>query len=121
MEATDLRIGNYLIDRQNRLCKVEAIKPDDYEEYEYGFEAPAISGPITGLPHKPIPLTEEWLKERFHESSFVSNLYEVGTLSIYFQDKIAWIDINGNCIELKYVHQLQNLYFALTGKELEIK
>lgn len=24
-------------------------------------------------------------------------------------------------MELKYIHQLQNLYFALTGKELEIK
>jgi hypothetical protein len=27
-----------------------------------------------------------------------------------------WLDI-----EIKYVHQLQNLYFALTGEELEIK
>jgi hypothetical protein len=27
----------------------------------------------------------------------------------------------GNCIDFKYLHQLQNLYFALTGEELEIK
>lgn len=36
--------------------------------------------------------------------------------------KDGWFNfsIDGN-IEVKYLHQLQNLYFALTGKELDIK
>ncbi len=36
------------------------------------------------------------------------------------QDNIFWFNINSAFMELKYIHQLQNLYFALTEKEPEI-
>ena len=39
--------------------------------------------------------------------------------SIYFNRWQIRGLINGH--KIKYVHQLQNLYFALTGKELEMK
>lgn len=67
-----------------------------------------------------IPITEELLvqfgAEKFPsgDKSYVLN----GVL-------ITWAECRGvfihNGIELKSVHQLQNLIYALTGKELELK
>ena len=37
------------------------------------------------------------------------------------EDGVYWYLLNGRYIELGYVHQLQNLYFALTGIELTLK
>lgn len=76
---------------------------------------------------RPIPLTEEWLvKFGFKNKSktlFEKNFYEKRIFSIVqhgFTKKFCFPAQNG-VTEIKYVHQLQNLYFALTGKELEIK
>lgn len=41
-------------------------------------------------------------------------------LTIWKDDRLFYDWIDGN-IEVKYLHQLQNLYFALTGKELDIR
>jgi len=70
---------------------------------EDGFNVNSDSG------FKPIPLTEEWfLKFGFEGNSgtFAWKLSPAGKV------------IN---VECKYVHQLQNLYFALTGEELILK
>jgi len=37
-----------------------------------------------------------------------------------WQDYYAFVYDSYRFIELKYLHELQNLYFALNGKELEI-
>lgn len=65
--------------------------------------------------HKPIELTEDV----FNSISYVSSVHLYDDLErfvIMFED--------GDCpFELKdypFLHQLQNLYFALTGEELEI-
>ncbi len=60
IKANELRIGNYLYDREGRLCKVGLITTDR-DSHPRGFEAPAIKGGMTALPNKPILLTEEWL------------------------------------------------------------
>lgn len=72
----------------------------------------------------PIPLTEEWLmKFGFEEycGGWENNirLEYVPEMSCYQFDTDG-----GRIIQTRpiiYIHQLQNLYFALTGKELEIK
>ena len=90
-----------------------------------------------GFEHfEPIPINEDWLLKR----GFVKNIYDSTVCSL------DWFDLaygygynaveqnwyfamdfeNGNgysCLyqPLKHVHQLQNLYFALTGEELKIK
>ncbi len=53
---------------------------------------------------RPIPLTEEWFCWNFNMNYEPDNG-----------------DYSKAQVELKYVHQLQNLYFALTGEELELK
>ena len=121
MEAKELRIGNLIrtevvgkdIDSES-ICEVSA--------YLFGTYLQTDIDKFSG-----IPLTEEWItKLRFTKSSermnyfTKDNCYAVSTLD----DKIVFIQGNFICqlilCELKYIHQLQNLYFALTGEELTL-
>ena len=71
----------------------------------------------------PIPLTEEWLGlDKFG----LSNKYYFAGDLILSQDEEGFYlskeEELGFCLPyIKYVHQLQNLYHALTGEELTIK
>jgi hypothetical protein len=75
--------------------------------------------------YQPIPLTEEWLlKFGFEKNKNNRFVLLTGDVDILFtEDLDGWvcdgINFSVNC--LSYVHQLQNLYFALTGEELEMK
>ena len=114
MEAKDLRIGNYVsVDE----CSTWAIT-----------ELDIVAVCTFKGSHKPIPLTEEWLK-RF---GYYTSNGPWGTIAVrgdgrkttYQLDRYGeyWThDREGYRVDLKYVHQLQNLYFALTNTELEIK
>lgn len=73
----------------------------------------------------PIPLTEEWLL-KFGLTKTNGGNFSCNDICVY--DNLENINIsleNGDIsVELrcpKYIHQLQNLYFALTGEELETK
>jgi hypothetical protein len=89
---------------------------------------------------EPIPLTEEWLLKfgfvKGETSDFGISLkrvpdYSINDFRIMLSDSVyhyirkAWdggsSQENESLAEIKYVHQLQNLYFALTGEELTIK
>ena len=75
---------------------------------------------------QPIPLTEEILLkfgfEKQHNEDDFDYWFKKG-----FCDDILWEHSEGFCHSLnyggdiKYVHQLQNLYFSLTGEELTFK
>jgi hypothetical protein len=82
----------------------------------------------------PIPLTEEWLlkfgfKKERHFDLIVYAIHPTdgilrSLLAIaYHEDGEHFCNINDKWIpnKIKHVHQLQNLYFALTGEELIIK
>lgn len=60
----------------------------------------------------PLPITEECLKK----FGFDSKLAQFNVKGRFILDGYGM-----NEIEIKYVHQLQNLYFALTGEELKTK
>lgn len=117
MKVNELRVGNWIHLSSNTdgietdlQCCLFHLRELDSVKYVY----------------TPIPLTEEWLvKFGFHVPSIKSRPYgklgviEVGSLPAgdwYYDDGLSVI-----CSNTKYVHQLQNLYFALTGFELETK
>ena len=116
MEARELRIGNYIYDNEVglkgefRVCAGD-IKTIDDNQKEFDYSA--------------LPLTEEWLlKFGFTEyGEWFSNDWFYNGLNVSLKHKKTTI---GNREETeiehtKHVHQLQNLYFALTGEELIIK
>jgi hypothetical protein len=116
MTRSELRIGS-LIDRGDYHCKVTGITEDGIMTEPINYEGERFVEQIT----KPIPLTEEWLVK----FGFDKKAHREG-LSIILENTLGYK--NGRtyfkswCIlesQPKHVHQLQNLYFALTGKELE--
>lgn len=109
----EIRIGNYLLDsRDNDIHKVSGntIHSLQYDNSEI---------------LKPIPLTEEWLL-RFGFEQIGSTVYtnigsiEIGTIS---NGKRFYIQIRSENVTLpiKSVHELQNLFFCLCGKELVLQ
>lgn len=134
LKANELRIGNLInvLNPNTDVWNIEATKGKTIMILQ---EKKGHHLLINNL--KPIPLTEEWLlKFGFEETNAKENLdrewcvdYEIEncnfiinynkTLNIFyfsFSNGINWINI-----EIYYIHQLQNLYFALTNEELEIK
>jgi hypothetical protein len=133
MEAKELRIGNLVNEKwwdttigeyEYSLVIVSAIYPTHIrcqDDHAYDFED-----------CQPIPLTEEWLFELGFKKEGESNFYkkninqkgriwinirvdggvgcEIGTLAGY----------SAGFVDCKHIHQLQNLYFALTGEELTL-
>ena len=116
MKASDLRLGNLYM----RGNKVEEFTDQVMHEVIYG-----------ALQHcEPIPLTEDWLV-KFGFEQGLSNHFRIdlGDSDKYYllcnPVRNDWSEV---CVGIysagqaptKYVHQLQNLYFALTGEELSL-
>lgn len=131
IQAKELRIGN-LFNYHNQTVTVLSILQGGKSDFGYfkdsiGFER---SYSDEDCP-KPIPLTEEWFK-RFgytKKKGYKEKYFE-------FTDEYSeWLDLEDGTFKpkpyyfadafeenfrIKYVHQLQNISFALTGKELTI-
>jgi hypothetical protein len=122
MNVNELRIGNYVHGNpydgvirifNNGKCVIK--HKSGIEKFE-----------IKNL--QPIPLTEEWLLSfgfvYHHDTPHPNRVFRIHSDEMIFDlEEIKSYFFGGNFIsvELKYVHQLQNLYFALTGKELIYK
>jgi hypothetical protein len=127
MKATEVRIGNYYDEfgnvRQVNWTTLGALAGEGKEELWF----------------KPVPLTEEWLLKfgfkKWGRNDLPRTLsYEYGKIQIFpsnpFCDFIGYgfmhYKPNKNestesaRFKFQYVHQLQNLYFALTGEELTL-
>lgn len=111
MNVTELRIGNYVHNNVESF----PIKAKDLM-FLLAFDNEHYA--------EPIPLTEEWLlKLGFKPNEYQNGWLELGSLYIS-KDKfeLGFYDseygVGEYSIELKHVHQLQNLFFAITGKEL---
>ena len=121
MKSTELRIGNWYMSVKFKV----PVKCDLSDLYNLCANSDgAYNDPPIDEMFEPIPLTEDWLK-KFGFKRIIHREYDwiLDDIGICWDedDKCFWIEINGKEIELRYVHTLQNLYFALTGKELTIK
>lgn len=121
METNELRIGNWVslppvggIEYQIRMIGIYVELYKNVGRWD-----------ISKL--KPIPIDDDWLERIGFD--------EDGILKIDDNLWIVWdeeqrIDLTTDCKQInyqhclykgKYVHQMQNLYFALTNKELTLK
>ena len=109
ININELRIGNYIQDG-----KVEQIN-NGIDEVYYSGDGYYQSDYCCNL--NPIPLTEEWLfKFKYFKIEHKECNFVVKGHTIWICNNMYLCEKNG--IILKHVHQLQNLYFALTNKEL---
>jgi hypothetical protein len=111
MKANELRIGNWV---EYELYGVKNIQQIEHTDFEFISDNELRCA-------KPIPLTEELLVKLWFEKSSDNNYYKGGTFTIY--NRFGNFGLIGGSLswkEFKYLHQLQNLYFALTGEELTL-
>ena len=116
MKATELRIGNYV------KCYVKGIT-DRFDTVQLNiYHLTDICKQIKDYKYEPIPLTEEWLlKFGFDSNGWKGEFIKYAEGYIYLFGEESCIFAQAYKIEIKHVHQLQNLYFAFTGEELKIK
>ena len=118
MEAQDLRIGNWYL--STRFQTPVICEMGDF--YEIYARADGSSEYTVDDIFQSIPLTEEWLLKFGFEYDNETSGWDNEKLSSDYDSEIEcyyilfYVDNS-----IKYVHQLQNIYFALTGEELTIK
>jgi hypothetical protein len=132
LKAQDLRVGNWVIENEfpNIYSKIQSISFTGYASSSYNDS-------INVKDLTPIPITEDiLLKFGFEKTDdFGDQIYYAlinrGNRHYYIcfdHDDISFgLSVFNQCTSLIYdsdslqnLHQLQNLYFALTKKELEI-
>jgi len=126
MKASELMIGNWVnFAEENVLFQIVEIDSEGLT-----VENKSDKTWIELETFEPIPLTEEWLaKFGFVKSEEKFNYFERVTYNNYTLeankriisfsiDKYKCLDCSHD--HVKYVHQLQNLYFALTGEQLKL-
>lgn len=108
----ELRIGNYV----NYKCSVIIIDTIYYDSVN--IDLTNCDGIDINL-LKPIPITEEVLLKCGFEKE--------GVFHFWIKHLLIWNPSEGlfvhdkTGVQIKYLHQLQNLYYCFTGKELEFK
>jgi len=145
IEANELRIGNLVLAGKMRevgggpynqtvrqVCLISMDYDDEYMEYVETVEVAKSTNVTDDLCRNinPVPITEAWLddfgfddSESFDNREYEVYIYRKGPLTATcasFDSTLKWT-MHGKEIDLQYIHQLQNLYFALTGDELQLQ
>lgn len=142
IQANELRLGNWvqITDKlkseieeegyiKNEFQITSSFNKDDdiqiYNPYEIIYEY-FIAEQI-----EPIPITEDWLLRFGFEASSIHDNYKLGEIEISSSMRKITTNERYNFyldgeipesmkIRIQYIHQLQNLFFALTGTELTL-
>ena len=128
MKAQDLRIGNIVS------CKAYLSEPTKVVEIMHSGDERGNYLRLEGVPHgvwmenkgelivEGVPLTEDVLVKLGFESNPYQDRYENKSIHIEcnkLRGKTElWVE---KMPHIKHVHQIQNLYHALTGEELTLK
>jgi len=136
MKANELRIGNLVnLCFEHRPGWDVASVTDIFRDGTIETDTQELTGKQKYYV-EPLPLTEDWLLRAgftYHNSYNVAGIKQshwviignqFGRLEIWSSEQTNEIKFNAgfhDYVTVQYVHQLQNLYFALTGEELTIK
>ncbi len=128
MKATELRIGNRVSYKGIEVV----VEGYTFDYVRFTHEALSIGESIEKF--DPILLTEEWIKvfgfrkvknEYFSQNgSGIMLTFYKDQFRLYKQIMETSVMDNGRILikrSVQYVHELQNLFFALTGEELTVK
>ena len=117
MKASELRIGSW--------CNI-VKSPFESEIGEHQIEAITIHYFESGddLVLKPIPLTEEWLLKlgaEENEGCFIHDRFKLQFHDTYKFWYVFDVTLMAYITKVEFVHEWQNVYFALNGEELTVK
>lgn len=134
MKANELRILNLILYRglPNYVCSIQSPMPSKQKRFDGKFIVeinPPDTFNVAIDEIEPIPLTEEWLvkfgfklqplKNNTKEWYFIARgKFSMNNERGFWSHSPIYLE---DVLQIQYVHQLQNLYFALTGEELTIK
>ena len=104
INANELMIGNFIYREKSKIGKIEQIAP-----YITVFDK-----------LEPIPITEEWLTKKFIFKQIDKYTFVLNGIFIHKRLSGFIFNIGKRKIKLNSIQQLQNLYFALTKKELTL-
>lgn len=112
INANELRIGNYVIATNGEYVAIDAGGINAIANGWLGNEE---------LPITAIPLTPEILEKAgfVHDTAWGLFTIKTETGEIILSDDYI-LQSTDTLTKLYFLHQLQNLYFALCGEELEI-
>lgn len=148
MKANELRIGNLVYlendvwhDYKNLPMLVTGISTDGNKDEMFPNSTGSVTITLLDKSYdfsqmdefiKPIPITDEWLlrfgfKRKINFEHSVQYFIGKNPITHDWLFDILWIDGYSEPFyknwyhKIKYVHQFQNLYSALTGEELNYK
>lgn len=128
MKASELRSGNFIKLFKNGKPHLEWYELDSHDIYKLDES--------NCEDVEPIPLTEEWLLKfgfdnvrknmlvchnEYHNNRINEGAFYVEPVGDAFNHWYLYHKVKMITSNIRFVHQLQNLYFALCGEELELK
>ena len=139
MNVKELRIGNYLQIKNKGICIVKGINTDNFLQCKWNESDTIVWGePIDYF--QPIPITPEILERcgfKYRTENVIGTLYKpvfytgfnYTRYSVYKVGDVFnhWYlnhEFDGRkriTSNIRYLHQLQNIIFDLTGIEIELK
>ena len=141
MKAEELRIGNF-VRVGDTACRVVAISEEGIEQVRnIGGNTLTFSMFKNDIIFEPIPITEEWLLrfgliKKPKTNIYLNPMFSIGEkilklMAVHLDDNSSTIAIvdyyteteKSDLLHLDYqfIHQLQNIFFALCGEELKLK
>lgn len=117
IQPNELRIGNWVKDTESDMnIKVAGLDP--YEIFVGEIDEEKEIYDCRDI--EPIPLTDELLKKcGFRE--IVEKVFVHGEMVNLMKGDNGYCLYDRLSIDISSLHQLQNIFFSLTGKELEIE
>src|SRR5687767_4341429 len=140
VKANELRIGNLISDDDGCVAKINGFTPFSHsvrcDEAEGCILLIDVYHELTGKwkmgreadsPEcNPIPLAPEWMERcgfEYKDGACENGDYRHNGVYIYQHDEEPGLfhfsrgHMEGAKVEIKYLHQLQNIYFTLVGEE----
>lgn len=127
MNAKELRIGNLLQNKKGEVIEIENLSEYGLNGYSWSDSHHGVQSGGFEYDYKldelsPIILTEEWLlKLGFVQAPIYPRTWNKNGVSFWFYSERPSVMLH-QCkpdeFNYRSVHQVQNIYYALTGEEL---
>jgi hypothetical protein len=126
MNAKELRVGNLIrpVFNGTNSAQTPFVVTGMFIQQCHSLEL-REGGPDMG--HEGIPLTEIWFLRSgfipyYRDEKRINFRHPKSMLTLEYVDGVCWMVFAGETLSdgIKYVNQLQNLFYALTGQELTL-